>query len=200
MRKKSAHEHHRTTPRGGARGWRVCTVVLGVVMIVQVQCLWYMTHNRDKVLLEGIDIDQTLVVAEHELREGGWGSVLTVWAMRDQKITPAQADEVSRLYFAHIDSLQRSFNVWHLTWAVANMYRLGGAEVKAALQEAFNDASKRAADLSSVADRHVNGDKIYMGDAHIGGRHYARKHLVVPGNDRYLQSARSYLQQQENEQ
>jgi hypothetical protein len=38
----------------------------------------------------------------------------------------------------------------------------------------------------------ANGEKIYMGDAHGGGRAFAKKHVVVPGNDKYLQSFEDY--------
>jgi hypothetical protein len=152
----------------------------------------YLTHHRGEVLLEGVDIDQTLRVAEVELEEGGWGSVLTLWAIRDQHVSPEQAADVSGLYFTHIDELERDFNVWHLTWAVANMYRHGDDEVKAELAEAYADAQTRARDLGGLADKHVNGDKLYMGDAHIGGRAYAHNHVVVPGDEDYLQSYEEY--------
>ena len=44
----------------------------------------YMYHEREKVLIEGIDIDQTLEVAEMELKENRFSTVLTLWAMRDR--------------------------------------------------------------------------------------------------------------------
>lgn len=164
--------------------------------LVAMGCMRYLTHDRQEVLLERIDIDQTLVVAEHVLeRENHWGSVLTLWAIRDQKLTAKQAERVSDLYFEHVDDLTRTFNVWHLTWAISNMYRLGNEEVKHALQEAYEDAKVRAKNANRLADKHVNGDKLYMGDAHSGGRLYAKRHLVVPGNPDYLQSAEEFLEE-----
>jgi hypothetical protein len=156
-------------------------------------CLWYLTHDRSRVIVEGVDIDQTLAVAEHELRKGGWGSVLTVWALRDQYITPGQAEKINSLYFIYIDSLKRDFNIWHLTWAISNLYRLGNDNVKTVLESARQDASQRAKRLSRIADKFANGEQLYMGDAHIGGRAYAHRHLVVPGNRKYLQSVEEYL-------
>ncbi|MFW5960585.1 MAG: hypothetical protein ACOCSE_05655 [Chitinivibrionales bacterium] len=154
--------------------------------------MWYATHNRDEVILEGIEIDPTLKIAETELELGGWGSVLTIWAIRDQHFTPDQAEEVSRLYFSHIDSLTRDFNRWHLTWAVSNIYRLGDTGVKAELDSAYSHACAYAEEMGGAADKHVNGERIYMGDYHLGGRSYARNHLVVPGNRKYLQSIKEY--------
>ena len=45
----------------------------------------------------------------------------------------------------------------------------------------------------NVAKTHFSDPKLYMGFAHAGGRGYARNHLVVPGNNDYLQSAESYI-------
>jgi hypothetical protein len=42
--------------------------------------------------------------------------------------------------------------------------------------------------LPKNRDPAVNGDKMYMGDAHWGGRAFAKKHIVIPGNKQYLQS------------
>ena len=155
-------------------------------------CLRYLTHERSKAIVHGIDIDRSIAVARMELCRGGWGSVLTVWALRDQHVSVDQAQEISTLYFSFIDSLKRDFNIWHFTWAIADLYRLGNDSVKTVLERARFDASKRAAHLGGLADRFVNGDKLYMGDAHFLGRAYAHRHLVVPGNKRYLQSLRDY--------
>jgi hypothetical protein len=157
----------------------------------------YLTHDRSKVLLQGVDIDQSLVVAEIELKKGGWGSILGVWAIRDQNLTPAQALKVSNLYFAWIDSEKINFNRWHLTWAISDCYRNGYDSVKIILKNAYDDATKRARALGGLADKHVNGDKLYMGDAHSLGRLYAHKHVVVPGNPDYLQSAEEYINRRE---
>lgn len=155
-------------------------------------CLRYMTHERSKAVVEGIDIDQTLIVAEKELERGGRGSVLTLWAIRDQKVSVAQAHTINRLYQTWIDSMKKDFDIWHLTWAIGNLYRLGDERVKATLDSSWHDASQRAARLGGLADRFVNGTKLYMGDAHFLGRAYARRHLVVPGNRRYLATPEEY--------
>ncbi len=173
--------------RGFLRG-----ITLVVVLSIVAGCMRYLTHSREKALVQDIDIDKTLIVASRELEAGGWGSVLTLWAIRDQHITPEQANRVSELYFDHIDRLNRDFNEWHLTWAVSNMYRLGSPDVREALTDAYEDAKTIATRMGGLADKHVNGEKIYMGDAHIGGRFYAKRHLVAPGNDEYLQSVEEY--------
>jgi hypothetical protein len=152
-----------------------------------------------KVLIPGIDIDQTLVIAEMELEENKFTAVLTYWAMRDQVFTKEQAKKASDLYFKYIDKIDsedhkaRGFNVWHLTWAVSNIYRLGDDGVKSAMEEARRDAAVRVKKLDSgPATKHFSGEKILMGDIHFLGRSYAKKHLVVPGNDKYVQSVDAY--------
>jgi hypothetical protein len=156
-------------------------------------CLRYLTHDRSKVLLPGVDIDQTLKIASIEIDKGTLGCVLGVWAIRDQVIAPTQATSISDLYFSHIASLKQSFNIWHLTWAIADLYENGGDSTRAALQKAYEDAKQRAKALHGLADKFVNGDKIYMGDAHSLGRRYAETHVVVPGNKKYLQSFEEYV-------
>lgn len=162
----------------------------------------YMYQDRSRVLLTGIDIDQSLEIAEAELQQNRFSTVLGVWALRDQKLTAAQAKTVSRLYFEHIDRIDsetqknRSFSVWHLTWAIADMYRLGDADVKWALQLAYEDAGRRVNELDrDIAHKMYDGHRLYLGDAHFGGRAYARKHLVVPGNSKYLQSKEEYFRE-----
>ena len=162
-------------------------------------------HDRQKVLIPNVDIDQTLEIAEMELRENKMGSVLTLWAMRDQVLTMDQAARVSALYFTYIDRIDSKaqkahmFSVWHLTWAISNMYRLGDADVKAALTTAYHDASKRVDALdSNIATTHFYDKEIVMGDAHFGGRIYAKKHIVVPGNEDYVQSVEAYKKENEH--
>ena len=151
-------------------------------------CLPYLTQDRSEALVKNLNVPQTLVIAEKELKKGGTGSVLTLWAIRDQVITAADARTVSDLYFRYVNTLDTRFDTWHLTWAIANMYRLNGDDVKAALSGAYADATVRAKQLHRVADLHANGDTLYMGDAHAGGRAYAKRHLIAPGNEAYLQS------------
>ncbi len=159
-------------------------------------CMRYLTHDRSEVLLAGVDIDQTLKVAEVKMdeRQGKLGTSLPLWVIRDQVVTPDQGKQISRLYFKHVNNLQKKFDIWHLTWAVSDIYRLGDTSVKAVMDSAYSDASLRAAKIEGIADRMVNGDKIFMGDAHSGGRAFARKHVVVPGNKKYLQSFEEYKQ------
>ena len=140
-----------------------------------------------------MDIDQTLKVAEMEIDKGTIGCVLGVWAIRDQMITPSQAARMSDLYFSRIDSVYWSFNYWHLTWAIADFYKNGNDSIRSALAKAYDDAKERADYLGGLADRFVNGDKLYMGDVHSLGRRYAETHVVVPGNPKYLQSFEEYL-------
>lgn len=161
--------------------------------VLSVGCLPYMTHDRDSALIEAVDVNQTLDIAQMELEEGGTGSSLTIWAIRDQPMTPEQAERVSELYNRYIDELAGDFDVWHLAWAVSNIYRLGDDAVQAAIEPAYEDASRRAAALHAVANEHVNGERVYMGHAHAGGRAYAKRHVVAPGNERYLQAVEDYL-------
>lgn len=157
-------------------------------------CMRYLTQDRGKVLLDNVDIDQSIKVAQIYMKDkgGGRGASLALWAIRDQYFTAEQAAEVSRLYFQHIDGLRKSFDVWHLTWAIANIYRHGDDEVKGGLQKAYEDATKRAKEVSNIADKMANGEKMYLGDAHGGGRAFAKRHVVVPGNRKYLQSFDEY--------
>ncbi len=168
-------------------------LIIPCIGLLSSGCLRYLTGDRTRAIVEGIDVGQSLVIARMELEgEEKFGSVLTLWALRDQFITPAQADTIHQLYFRHIDRLKSDFNVWHLTWAISNMYRSGNDSVRTVLERAMRDASKRAGIMGGLADRHVNGEKIYHGDAHFLGRAYARKHLVAPNNKEYLQSAEDY--------
>jgi hypothetical protein len=158
-------------------------------------CMRYLTHDRDEVLLQGVDIDQTLKVADLKMsqRNGALGTALPIWVIRDQKITPAQAQEVARLYFLHITTLKKKFDIWHLTWAISDIYRLGDDSVKVVMHDAYVDATARAKKLKGIADKMANGDILYMGDAHSGGRAFAKKHVVVPGKKGYLQSYDEYV-------
>lgn len=162
-------------------------------------CMRYLTQDRGKVLLDGVDISQSLEVAEIYLneKEGGMGSSLAIWAIRDQHFTPQQAEEVSGLYFQHIDGLKKKFDVWHLTWAISNIYRHGDGEVQKVLQEAYDDAIILAEDVSDIADKMASGEKMYLGDAHGGGRAFAKRHIVIPGNKKYLQSVEEYVEKEE---
>lgn len=177
-------------------------IVLHLATLVAVSgCLPYLYKEREPALIPGIDIDQSLDVAETELGDDSRKGfdVLTLWALRDQPITVEQASRINKMYLRHIDWIAskdtraHKFGVWHLTWAVSNFYRFGDAEVKAALQPAYKDAALRVEVLDrKVATEHFEGKEIYSGPAHVLGRGFARKHLIVPGNEDYLQSYKQY--------
>jgi len=159
----------------------------------------YAYRERPPALVADLDVDQSLDVAARELSQNKVGTVLGIWALRDQEITAAQARRVSELYFANIARIDsdaqkaREFSVWHLTWAISNMYRLNSDEAKFELTRAYLDASARVNTLElEIAQKLFYGDEMLMGDIHGGGRAYARSHLVAPGNDRYLQSKDEY--------
>lgn len=176
------------------------TMLLVLLIFLLNGCFPYMYHDREKVLLDNVDVDATLKIADIELAEGGFDRVLTIWALRDQDINDDQAQVISDLYFKYIDNMDEdsaaSFSKWHLAWAVSNYYRFGNDDVKNTLEDAFQHAKKVPETLDKVqeiADTHINGEKIYMGDVHSLGRSYARSHIVVPGNEKYLQSFDEYL-------
>jgi hypothetical protein len=165
----------------------------------------YIYFDRDQVLLDGIDFEATLKIAELELAHGGASSVLTIWAIRDQIIPASIAEKISELYLQYIDGeglavregiFGHDFAVWHFAWAMGNIYRLGTAEVKQVMRDAYEDALTRPDTLNApyggILERHLTGDCIYMGDAHDGGRSYAHSHIVIPGNPDYLQSFEDY--------
>jgi hypothetical protein len=151
----------------------------------------FATSVQRQVLIKGVDIDQTLVIAEHELKRGRFASVLTLWGIRDQVYTEAQAQRVSYLYFQYIDTRKDYFDVWHFTWAISNIYRNGNAAVRAELELAYQDAKKRAKAAGGWADGLANRD-ILMGDIHPPARHFVQTHVVAPGTPRYLQSLEDY--------
>ena len=151
----------------------------------------FSTSVQGQVLINGVDLDQTLVIAENELKRGRFASVLTLWGIRDQVYTEAQARRVSHLYFQYIDTRKDYFDVWHFTWAIANIYRNGNAAVRAELELAYQDAKKRAKAAGGWADGLANKD-ILMGDIHPPARHFVQTHVVAPGTPRYLQSLEDY--------
>lgn len=147
----------------------------------------FATSVQGEVLINGVDIEQTLVIAEHELKRGRWASVLTIWGIRDQVFTRAQAQGVSHLYFEYIDSRKDYFHVWHFTWAISNVYRNGDAAVREELELAYQDAKERAKAAGGWADGLTNRN-ILMGDIHPPARRFVQRHVVAPGTSRYLQS------------
>ena len=162
-------------------------------------------NNQQAALIEGIDFETTLRIAKEEFTRKLVTSELTIWAIRDQEITPAIAKTIAQLYFDNIEMLYGTepftlldwnHAVWHFGWAIANLYRNGNDSVKAELQAAYEDAKKRPQTLerhSLIAMDHINGPNILMGDIHEMAHAYAVTHIVVPGNAEYIQSYEEYL-------
>lgn len=175
-----------------------------LVPLFSLSCFPYVYHSREQVLIPDVDIASTLEIARIELEEGGFDATLAIWAIRDQVVTAEEARAISALYFTHIDRIAAEkerttadFGVWHFAWAIANLYRNGDEGVRTELEEAFLDAKQRPETLKhfkGAAREHVNGEKIYMGDIHGLARSFARSHVVVPGNQDYLQSLDEYLE------
>ena len=151
----------------------------------------FITSVQSQVLIKGVNLDQTLIIAEQELKKEVFGSVLTLWGIRDQVYTEAQAERVSCLYFQYIDTRKDYFQLWHFAWAISNIYRNGNAAVRAKVELAYQDAKKRAKAAGGFADRHTNGD-IVIGDIHPPARHVVQTHVVAPGTPGYLQSLEDY--------
>ena len=164
-------------------------------------------NNQQAVLIEGIDFDETLKVAKEELTRDIATAELTIWALRDQVITPDVARTIAGLYRDNIDKLYHAkpvngidwnHAVWHFAWAIANLYRNGDDAVKAELQEVYEDAITRPKTLDRrvqlVATDHVLSHEVWMGNAHAPGQAYAQGHIVVPGNPDYVQSYEDYLE------
>ena len=167
-----------------------------IFFILFLSCFPYLYYEREKVLINNVDVDQTLCISEVELKEGGFDSVLTLWALRDQIINERQAERIKEQYFQYIDKVEGEFQVWHLAWAIANFYRWNDENVKKILEEAYLDAKNRPEKLKQfkkIADEHINGKKIYAGDIHDLGRNYARTHIVVKGNKKFIQSFDDYI-------
>ncbi len=178
---------------------RISLITIIAVMSM-FSCMRYLTHDRTDVILDGIDLDQTLKVTamEMKLQDGSFGTSLPVWVIRDQYFDSPQAIIVKKLYLEYIDKLEKEFDVWHLTWAISNIYRLGDDSVKAILEDIIKEVRVKAATAGKVSKKMSDPkEKLFMGDAHGGGRGYAKKHIIIPGNKKYLQSFEEYLEKQE---
>ena len=99
-------------------------------------CFPYQYYSRGPALVRGVDMEQSLQVAADEMQKPGIGQGLSIWVLRDQFVTPEQASEISKLYLDHIDGMNSDFNIWHTSWAIANLYKLGDSAVKAELETA----------------------------------------------------------------
>lgn len=134
------------------------------------------------------------------MQKGGISQALGIWVLRDQVVTPKQAQTIANLYLTYIDSMKSEFNIWHSSWAIANLYRFGDSAVKAELETAYQKAKKQPERMKGgskkVANSQINGEQITTGFIHVGGRYYAHGHLVVPGNKKYIQSYEAYRKKQ----
>ncbi|ERP39132.1 hypothetical protein [Chitinivibrio alkaliphilus] len=167
-----------------------------VTVLFLSSCMRYMTHERQEARVEHIDISQTLLVAEQMMQSTDRRNSLVFWVIKDQELTAEEAARIGELYFTYKDNIETSFDQWHFTWAIANMYRLGDSAVQHELSYAYADALQWAQDLGRRGKRATRDTTIYMGDAHSGGRLFARRHIVAPGNDSYLQSAEEYFRRE----
>lgn len=175
-------------------------IMLIIVLTFLISCMRYLTDNRDEVILEGIDLDQTIRIAtlEMEHKNGSFGTSLPIWIIRDQYFNTSQAKIVKELYLKHINTLEKKFDLWHLTWAISNIHRLGSDSVKLILDEIIEDVRIRAKNAGKISTKMSDpNERLYLGDAHGGGRGYAKRHIVVPGNKKYLQSFNEYLKKKE---
>lgn len=163
-------------------------------------------NDQQAVLIEGINFEQTLKIAADALKGDFAISELTIWALRDQVITPGVAKTIADLYLNNIEKLYHSKTftvidwnhaVWHFAWAVSNLYRNGNDAVKAELKVAYEDAITRPKTLDKfelVAIDNILSHEILMGDAHDMGHGFAQRHIVVLGNPDYVQSYEEYLE------
>jgi hypothetical protein len=160
--------------------------------------------DQASVLIDGIDWNATLKVAEAEFSRRLSTSELVIWAIRDQHITPEIAQRISTLYFENIDMLYDTepftvidwnHAVWHFAWAISNLYRNGDSEVKKVLQAAYDDAIERPETLERfnyLAINHIRNDVVVMGDIHLPAHERMKQLIVVPGNADYPQSFEEY--------
>lgn len=169
------------------------------ILLIIASCFsgcFYIRYNQKDVAIKNVDIDATLKIAAQDMSDGKKGDILTLWAIRDQVYTPLQAKVASDLYLQYVDSLKDDFSRWHYAWAITDIYRNGNSEIKTELEKAYNDGIGRVNNLKKfrkVAKKLTESDKIYMGDIHFLGRAYAKRHVVAPGNKKYLQSVDEYM-------
>lgn len=166
-------------------------------------CFLSLHHRRKPALVKNLNVDETLKISKDEIQKKNMSQSLGLWVIRDQIITPSQAKVISELYLSKIDSMNSDFNIWHSSWAISNLYRFGDDAVKAELETAYQKAKAQPARITRkgtrrLANRHINGKRTVTGFIHAGGRSYAKRHLVVPGNKRYLQSYEDYRKTQQS--
>ena len=163
-------------------------------------CFTSMYTTREPALVKNVDIDESLKIAKDEMQKKGIGQALGIWVLRDQVVTPQQAQTIAYLYLTHIDSMKSEFSIWHSSWAISNLYRFGDSAVKAELETAYQKAKiqpeRMKGGSKKIANAHINGEQITIGFIHVGGRYYAHGHLVVLGNKKYIQSYNEYRKKQ----
>jgi hypothetical protein len=172
----------------------------------------YVSYNdQESVLIEGVDLAATLKIAEAEFARELSTSELTIWAIRDQVVTPEIAAKIAHLYFDNIEMLYTTepftiidwnHAVWHFSWAISNLYRNGDTAVKAALQLAYEDAIIRPETLERyyhIAIHHIRNDTVVMGDIHTPAHNRMQQLVVAPGNLAYLQSFAEYEKNKRSE-
>ena len=170
-------------------------LVISALCILLSSCFLSMHHSQKPALVKNVNIDESLKIAKDEMEKKSISQALGIWVLSDQVVTPMQAKTIAELYLTHIDSMKSEFNIWHSSWAIANLYRFGDESVKAELETAYQKAKKQPERLKKqkkIADAHINGKRMVTGFIHAGGRSYAHRHLVVPGNRKYLQSYEEY--------
>lgn len=174
--------------------------ILPVLCLFLSSCFTSMYHSQKPALVKNVNIDESIKVSRDEMNKKGIGEGLGIWVLRDQVVTSAQARTIADLYLTHIDSMKSSFIIWHSSWGIANLYRLGSDSVKAELEAAYQKAKKQPDRMEKdkgIANAHINSEKLVTGFIHVGGRSYAHRHLVVPGNRKYLQSYEEYRKKEE---
>lgn len=178
----------------------VRSLFISVSLVLLSGCFPFEYYVREPALVKGVDMDQSIHVAADQIEKTNVEQGLSIWVLRDQIVTPEQAREIARLYLIHIDSMKSDFNIWHTTWAISNLYKLGDAAVKAELEVAYQKALKQPDRLSGLIknalNNHINNEKIFTGFIHGGGLFYAHGHLVVPGNKDFIQSYEEYREKE----
>lgn len=177
-------------------------LILSTLCLFLNSCFLSLHHRRKPALVRNVNMDETLKISTDEIQKHNMSQSLGLWVIRDQIVTPAQAKIISGLYLSKIDSMRSDFNIWHSSWAISNLYRFGDDAVKAELETAYQKAKKQPERIQRkgtrrLANRHINGRKTVTGFIHAGGRSYAKRHLVVPENKRYLQSYEEYRKTQQ---
>ena len=176
-------------------------LIFSALCILLNSCFLSLHHRQKPALVKNVNINETLKISKDEMQKQSISQSLGIWVIRDQIVTAPQAKTISELYLSKIDSMKNDFNIWHSSWAIANLYRFGDNAVKAELETAYQKAKMQPERITKkgmrrIANSHINGKRTVTGFIHAGGRSYAKKHHVVPGNKRYLQSYEDYLKTQ----